>query len=262
MPAAATCCSRSSAASRSTATPSATAPASCANTATSRARSSTSCSRRRSPTTRPAAGGGCRRSAPASAATARCCAGVARDSRGRAADLPRVLEPETLDHLAPDDPAAQRSRRDLRRVNRFMGARRILARALARVVAPASAAPLRIIELGCGDGLLMLDVAGASRRAADVELDAARPPAARRAPRRSPPTPRPAGAPKRSIADVLDWAAASDADERWDVVVANLFLHHFEGEALRAPARRLRAPRRRARRLRAAAQPPRSPPAT
>ena len=40
--------------------------------------------------------------------------------------LPRVLEPETLDHLAPDDPVAQRSRRDLRRVNAFMGARRIL----------------------------------------------------------------------------------------------------------------------------------------
>ena len=47
--------------------------------------------------------------------------------------LPRILEPETLDHLAPDDPAARRSRRDLRRVNAFMGARRILARALDRV---------------------------------------------------------------------------------------------------------------------------------
>ena len=48
--------------------------------------------------------------------------------------LPRVLEPETLDHLAPDDPVAQRSRRDLRRVNAFMGARRILARAMARAL--------------------------------------------------------------------------------------------------------------------------------
>ena len=49
--------------------------------------------------------------------------------------LPRVLEPETLDHLAPDDPVAQRSRRDLRRVNAFMGARRILARAMGRALA-------------------------------------------------------------------------------------------------------------------------------
>ena len=73
--------------------------------------------------------------------------------------LARILEPETLDHLAADDPEAQRSRRDLRRVNAFMGARRILARALARVAARGDARPLRIVELGCGDGRLMLDVA-------------------------------------------------------------------------------------------------------
>ena len=73
--------------------------------------------------------------------------------------LPRVLEPETLDHLAPDDPVAQRSRRDLRRVNAFMGARRILVRAMTRAVGDARARPLRILELGCGDGRLMLEVA-------------------------------------------------------------------------------------------------------
>lgn len=48
--------------------------------------------------------------------------------------LLRILEPETLDHLAHDDPDAVRARRDLRRVNRFMGARSILEHALARVV--------------------------------------------------------------------------------------------------------------------------------
>ncbi len=73
--------------------------------------------------------------------------------------LPRVLEPETLDHLATDDPVAQRSRRDLRRVNAFMGARRILARALARAVPEGHGEALRILELGCGDGRLMLEVA-------------------------------------------------------------------------------------------------------
>jgi len=31
---------------------------------------------------------------------------------------------------------------------------------------------------------------------------------------------------------VLDWARADDA-ERWDAVVANLFLHHFDGDVLR-----------------------------
>ena len=33
------------------------------------------------------------------------------------------------------------------------------------------------------------------------------------------------------VADVLDWARADDG-ERWDVVVANLFLHHFEAPRL------------------------------
>ena len=34
--------------------------------------------------------------------------------------------------------------------------------------------------------------------------------------------------------DVLAWAGAdADTVPRWDVVVANLFLHHFEGKALR-----------------------------
>ena len=34
------------------------------------------------------------------------------------------------------------------------------------------------------------------------------------------------------IADVIAWAGGDDG-ERWDVVVANLFLHHFDGDALR-----------------------------
>ena len=151
--------------------------------------------------------------------------------------LQRRLEPEALDHLAPDDPSAQRSRRDLRRVNAVMGARRILLRALARVVPglrAADDAPLRIVELGCGDGLLMLDIA----RAAPVALDNTQLTLLdrqflvaddTRAGYAS------AGWRVESLQrDVLDWAdAASPAVERYDLVVANLFLHHFEGDALR-----------------------------
>jgi SAM-dependent methyltransferase len=151
--------------------------------------------------------------------------------------LARALEPETLDHLAPDDPVAQRSRRDLRRVNAFMGARRILARALARALdanADADvAAPLRILELGCGDGRLMLEVArhrgdrwpGASLDLLDRQpiVEAATLAAYAAAGWRARPL----------VADVFDWAAGVDTEPRWDVVVANLFLHHFEGDALR-----------------------------
>jgi len=146
--------------------------------------------------------------------------------------LPRVLEPETLDHLAPDDPVAQRSRRDLRRVNAVMGARRILARAITRAVGDATARPLRILELGCGDGRLMLEVAkhrgdrwpGARLDLLDRQpiVDAATFAAYAAA-----------GWQARSlVADVVEWADG-EAGERWDLIVANLFLHHFDGETLR-----------------------------
>ena len=148
--------------------------------------------------------------------------------------LARVLEPETLDHLAADDPAAQRSRRDLRRVNRVMGAHGILVRALQRVVPegrPATA-PLRIVELGCGDGLLMLDVARSRAfggRAVQLSLLDQQPivtastiAAYAQAGWRA----------ETLTADVLRWADDHASDARWDIVVANLFLHHFEGEAL------------------------------
>jgi SAM-dependent methyltransferase len=146
--------------------------------------------------------------------------------------LTRALEPETLDHLAPDDPVAQRSRRDLRRVNAFMGARGILARAMARASDENGNRPLRILELGCGDGRLMLDVArrrgsrwpGASLDLLDRQplVDAATLAAYAAAGWRARPR----------VADVLAWAEADDG-ERWDLVVANLFLHHFDAPTLR-----------------------------
>jgi hypothetical protein len=148
--------------------------------------------------------------------------------------LARVLEPETLDHLAADDPAAQRSRRDLRRVNAIMGARAILVRALGRVLATPRRATLRILEIGCGDGLLMLDVArrgGIEWREVELTLldrqpivtpatIAAYADAGWRAATRT--------------ADVLAWADDTEDAARWDIVVANLFLHHFDGAALAA----------------------------
>ena len=145
--------------------------------------------------------------------------------------LPRVVAPETLDGLAADDPAARRSRRDLRRVHRFMRTVPIVVRALRPLVTAPRTVPLRMIELGAGDGTLMLAVARAIGQPAvpialtlldrlslveqatldgyaeagwhaDVE-----------------------------VADVVDWSAAT-SPIRADLIVANLFLHHFEGFAL------------------------------
>lgn len=73
--------------------------------------------------------------------------------------LARRVEPEWLDALPPDDPRARRARRDLRRVNRLMSTRRLVGPALDALVRTASAEPpVPVMELGSGDGELLLDL--------------------------------------------------------------------------------------------------------
>jgi O-methyltransferase domain len=67
----------------------------------------------------------------------------------------RVLTPEILDFLPPDDPGAVRSRRDLARINGVMRQDAIMARALADFPAPKLLA-----DLGGGDGRFLLGLAG------------------------------------------------------------------------------------------------------
>lgn len=147
--------------------------------------------------------------------------------------LARVLEPEALDHLEPDDPVAQRSRRDLRRVNAFMGARRILVRAMRRAGVDERSPPPRILEIGCGDGLLMLDVA----RSGDLAFPSAELTLLDRQPIVTAATiaayAEAGWRAETRTADVFAWAAEPEAAARWDVVVANLFLHHFDAAGLR-----------------------------
>lgn len=151
----------------------------------------------------------------------------------------RVVAAEVLDGLPQDDPRAIRSRRDLRRVHRAMGTRSILLRALAAMkLTRLEVEPLRVLELGAGDGSLMLGVAQALASAwpkvALTLLD-----------RQVLATPATVASylavgwtVDTEVGDVLDWAARDSvalplsAPQRWDLVVANLFLHHFEGEQL------------------------------
>lgn len=150
--------------------------------------------------------------------------------------MARIVDAEILDGLDVDDPAATRSRRDLRRVHRAMATRSIVSRALrAAIVSTPAARPLRVLEIGAGDGSLLLGVA---RRLApawppvDLTLLDARPLVERETIEsygelgwKVVPT----------VRDVLDWAAAAtdpllpdSTTARWDLIVANLFLHHFE----------------------------------
>ena len=156
--------------------------------------------------------------------------------------LPRVVAAETLDHLAPDDPAAMRSRRDLVRVHRAMGTQAMVARAWQALVSPQRAgAPLRILELGAGDGSLLLGVARTlAPRWPQVHLDLLD--------RQDIVTAATVAgyadlgwSAQVQEADVLDWAArprgaeagaAGGPEPRWDLITTSLFLHHFEGSEL------------------------------
>ena len=169
--------------------------------------------------------------------------------------MKRCLESELLDELPRDDPRAVRSRKDLQRVNAWMGHSGIMARAL-RSTCPGPVAR-GLVDLGAGDGRFLLRVAG--RLSADwqgtsaVLLD-----------RRNV-----VSLETRQALTTLGWRAATvEADALdWlrqpaapacDAMIANLFLHHFPeaqlADLVGAAARSARAfiavePRRSARGL-------------
>ncbi len=153
--------------------------------------------------------------------------------------MQRLVVSEALDHLSPHDPAAQRSRRDLVRVHWAMGTRSIVARGWqALVPAPRSRTPLRVLELGAGDGTLLLGVARALVPAwPQVHLTLLD-----RQALVSPANLADFAAlgwrTTVEVTDAIDWAARSSGGAlkaqmpAWDLISTSLFLHHFEGPAL------------------------------
>ncbi len=146
----------------------------------------------------------------------------------------RVVEPELLDDLSPDEALAAGSRIDLRRLNDIMGNAGILFRATRSLLRDAALGSrrLRVVELGAGDGTLLLRWA---RRAAalgvraDVTL-------VDRHSLLSTETRLAFDALHWSVegvgSDVFDWLEGSSAS--FDLMLANLFLHHFSAPKLRA----------------------------
>ncbi|HWJ34882.1 MAG TPA: class I SAM-dependent methyltransferase [Steroidobacteraceae bacterium] len=150
----------------------------------------------------------------------------------------RCVLPEALDNLAADDPRGMRSRRDLQRVHRAMRSVAILLQAVARL--RLGAPPVRILELGAGDGTLLLRFARALRpRWSGVELtlldrhelvsDQTRKDYRDLGWRVTP-----------MRADALEWAA-EPRHGHYDLCFANLFLHHFDPAALAALLRAVAA---------------------
>ena len=158
----------------------------------------------------------------------------------------RVVQPELLDSLPSEAPEAVASRRDLRRINWFMGNGRLIGRELfRRRHLPGSSAPrgeTTLAELGAGDGTMLLKILRSQARdwhGGRIFLVDRQPVV---------------------TSETLDgfrrlgWQVDIVADDvfTWlrnapmtDMMMTNLFLHHFEtsalGELLRLVGERTRA---------------------
>jgi hypothetical protein len=141
--------------------------------------------------------------------------------------LKRIVQPELLDTLSPDEPRAVRSRRDLQRVNAWMRSHVIMASALGKNLDGHTSQ--KITELGAGDGNFLLRVAqiissgwpDTNATLLDLQKNV------------SPETlaafSKLGWRAKPVVADVFNWPQTADAG---GVVIANLFLHHFEDARL------------------------------
>lgn len=121
------------------------------------------------------------------------------------------MDPEILDGMAPDDPAAIRSRRDLQRINRLMGNWTWTGQAMDWAWEKFGGA---IWELGAGDGVLLDAYEFGEMEVTGVDLAA-----------------RPEGLPERikwrqgDVFEVMEGGVSG-------VVGANLFLHHLSDAQL------------------------------
>ena len=145
--------------------------------------------------------------------------------------LPREVHAEWLDALAPDDPRAIKSRSDLRRINRLMATQSLIHAPLDKILRGST--PIRLVELGAGDAEMLLQIARRhARHWAKVSLELVD---------MQPVVSVQTLAGYRALgwdvavirADVFDWLAQPMSGPA-PVIIANLFVHHFEGERLRA----------------------------
>lgn len=125
----------------------------------------------------------------------------------------RTVVPEWLDSLPAEEPAACRSRRELRWINALMGNERWILRQLH---AHPAATQQGVLELGAGEGELARRIHLNFPRSRVCGYDLlARPP---------------------SLPDAIEWhsgdVTTAAAPRGFGVLVANLFLHHFSDASL------------------------------
>jgi len=143
----------------------------------------------------------------------------------------RIVEPELLDELPPAEAQAVGSRADLRRLNAIMGHAGIITRAFQFCFrAGGENRRLRVVELGAGDGTLILRLA---RNWAALGITASVTLVDRQTLLSSE---------TRQAIEALGWSVETVESDvfAWlkqsptaaDLVLSNLFLHHFEEKEL------------------------------
>ncbi len=146
--------------------------------------------------------------------------------------MKRTVQPELLDTLSPDDPRAVRSRNDLRRINAWMRHHKIMSLALQKYLR--GHARGKITELGAGDGHFLLQVARKIKVGQAARLSKATAVKATLIDRQKIVSADTLAAfaqcgwrAEPVVADVFSWPQMEG-----DIVVVNLFLHHFEDAQL------------------------------
>jgi hypothetical protein len=136
--------------------------------------------------------------------------------------MKRRVQPELLDELPPDDPRAIHSRRDLQRLNAIMANARSLLNYLAGADLKSSCS---LTEIGAGDGTITTQITKslAQNQIGGHALLVDRQPTHAIQTQ--------AGWTLESItADIFDYFKTAAP---CDVIIASLFLHHFEDDRLR-----------------------------
>lgn len=136
-------------------------------------------------------------------------------------ELQRVIIPEILDSLNPADPRAVRSRRDLKLIDLFLGNSRWIVRQLKN----RTPLPVRVVEIGAGEGDLCRKIQCSLPSAAITGLDLIQRPA--------------------NLPSGIQWIGGDFFKTlptlEADACIGSLILHHFSDEALRALGERLQS---------------------
>jgi len=139
--------------------------------------------------------------------------------------ITRLVEPELLDSLPADDPRAVASRRDLRVINAWMGNAGHLSAAIRKLGFP----PRRVLEIGTGDGTLMLKLSRAIPAGAELWLLDLEPVVSGKTVAALRDRGYSVGIARSRIEDWVEGVKKRD----FDLIIANLVLHHFSDQEIK-----------------------------